>query len=176
MHHLARHQLTVAALLLACWPLAGAAAAPVKIELYPPKARITSARQHIQLVVSGRSSDGQHRDLTRVAKLSSSDPKVAVVRSGVVIGKSNGTATIRAKVGDQVAEARIEVVSIERPDPVSFRSETIAALTKSGCNAGACHGSPSGKGGFSLSMLGYDPTIDQRSLIRRNDIQIGAMQ
>jgi hypothetical protein len=34
------------------------------------------------------------------------------------------------------------------------------ALTKAGCNMGACHGSPSGKGGFRLSLRAYDPVLD----------------
>jgi hypothetical protein len=50
--------------------------------------------------------------------------------------------------------------------PVSFKHDVIAALTKQGCNAGSCHGSPSGKGGFSLSMLGYDPDSDLTALVR----------
>ena len=39
-------------------------------------------------------------------------------------------------------------------------------LDQAGCNSGGCHGSPSGKGGFSLSMMGYDPLSDRRVLTR----------
>ena len=49
---------------------------------------------------------------------------------------------------------------IEAPAPVSFKNETQMALTKAGCNMGACHGSPSGKGGFRLSLRAYDPELD----------------
>ncbi|MFO0919000.1 MAG: DUF1549 domain-containing protein [Planctomycetaceae bacterium] len=38
------------------------------------------------------------------------------------------------------------------------------ALTKTGCNMGACHGSPSGKGGFRLSLRAYDPELDIMTL------------
>ena len=49
---------------------------------------------------------------------------------------------------------------------VSFRREVIPVLTKYGCATGACHGSPSGKGGFRLSLRGFDPELDQVTLIR----------
>jgi hypothetical protein len=60
----------------------------------------------------------------------------------------------------------IVVGGFDRPAPVSFRTETVAALTRQGCNSGACHGSPSGKGGFSLSLQAYDHALDERSLTR----------
>ncbi|HSQ57609.1 MAG TPA: DUF1549 and DUF1553 domain-containing protein [Gemmata sp.] len=49
---------------------------------------------------------------------------------------------------------------------VSFTREVIPAFTKVGCNSGSCHGTPSGKNGFRLSLRGYDPAIDILSLTR----------
>lgn len=51
-------------------------------------------------------------------------------------------------------------------EPVSFRHEVMAVLSKSGCNAGACHGNASGKGGFKLSLRGEDPDADHDALVR----------
>ncbi len=48
--------------------------------------------------------------------------------------------------------------------PISFLNDVLPVLTKTGCNAGACHGSQYGKGGFKLSLLGYDPELDYRSI------------
>ena len=39
-------------------------------------------------------------------------------------------------------------------------------LTRAGCNQGACHGANAGKGGFHLSLLGYDPESDYLALTR----------
>ena len=50
--------------------------------------------------------------------------------------------------------------------PVSLRLDVLPALTKQACNSGACHGSPTGKGGFRLSLRGFDPELDQATLIR----------
>ena len=37
-------------------------------------------------------------------------------------------------------------------------------LSRLGCNAGTCHGAQQGKNGFKLSLRGYDPLFDVRSL------------
>jgi len=49
--------------------------------------------------------------------------------------------------------------------PVSFRNDVMAVLSKAGCNAGACHGNRSGKGGFKLSLRGEDPEADYATLV-----------
>ncbi len=51
-------------------------------------------------------------------------------------------------------------------EPVSLTREVIPILTKAGCNAGMCHGTPTGKGGFRLSLRGYDGTLDIHTLTR----------
>jgi hypothetical protein len=51
------------------------------------------------------------------------------------------------------------------PSP-SFNNDLMAVLSKAGCNAGACHGNKSGKGGFKLSLRGQDPDGDYATLTR----------
>jgi hypothetical protein len=55
---------------------------------------------------------------------------------------------------------------VEAAEPVSFAREVVPILTKSGCNAGACHGTLSGKNGFRLSLRGYDPALDIHTLTK----------
>jgi hypothetical protein len=50
--------------------------------------------------------------------------------------------------------------------PVSFTREVVPILTRAGCNAGACHGTPTGKNGFRLSLRGYDPALDIHMLTK----------
>lgn len=50
--------------------------------------------------------------------------------------------------------------------PVSFRNDVQAVLSRSGCNAGACHGNLNGKGGFKLSLRGEDADADLAALTR----------
>lgn len=47
-----------------------------------------------------------------------------------------------------------------RSAPIEFTRDVLPALTKAGCNAGACHGSFQGRGGFQLSLLGFDAAFD----------------
>ncbi|MGH9786866.1 MAG: DUF1549 domain-containing protein, partial [Terriglobia bacterium] len=54
-----------------------------------------------------------------------------------------------------------------RAEPASsFRNDVIPALTKLGCNSGACHGSQYGKGGFKLSLLGFDVEADYAAIVK----------
>ena len=51
-------------------------------------------------------------------------------------------------------------------DGPHFVREIVPALTKAGCNAGACHGSFQGRGGFRLSLLGFDPAADYEAIFK----------
>ncbi len=53
-------------------------------------------------------------------------------------------------------------------EPVSFRRDVMAVLSKAGCASGACHGNRAGKGGFKLSLRGQDPAADHAALV--NDL------
>jgi hypothetical protein len=137
----------------------------VRVEVYPPKVMLDSKRAVCQLVVTGHFANGEARDLTPDATFT---PSVAVVemRNGVALPKHDGKGELAVSVGGQTIKVQVEVSGQSEPDPVRFRTETLAVLTKHGCNSGSCHGSPQGKGGFSLSLFGYDPLIDAESIVR----------
>src|SRR5690349_9061314 len=59
--------------------------------------------------------------------------------------------------------ARLAIAPVQAR-PISFVRDVSPALTKAGCNAGACHGSFQGRGGFRLSLLGFDPDFDHEVL------------
>jgi hypothetical protein len=46
-----------------------------------------------------------------------------------------------------------------------FETQVLPVLTRAGCNSGACHGAAIGRGGFRLSLLGYDSAADYESLV-----------
>ncbi|MCA9163338.1 MAG: hypothetical protein KDA62_10170 [Planctomycetales bacterium] len=50
--------------------------------------------------------------------------------------------------------------------PVDFDTQIMPLLTKAGCNAAACHGAASGRGGFKLSLFGGDPAADFAAIAR----------
>ena len=49
-------------------------------------------------------------------------------------------------------------------EPVSFRNDVMAVISKAGCNLGTCHGNANGKAGFKLSLRGEDPEGDYAAL------------
>jgi WD40 repeat protein/mono/diheme cytochrome c family protein len=66
--------------------------------------------------------------------------------------------------------ARTDVVSV-RSAPAAevsgspdFVKDVMPLISRLGCNAGTCHGAQAGKNGFKLSLRGYDPLFDVRSL------------
>jgi hypothetical protein len=109
---------------------------------------------------------GTERDLTRDATYQSSAPKVATVKNGRVVPLSSGKTLLTLGYAGRTLQVPVTVTAFEQADPIRFKFETLPVLTKQGCANGSCHGSPHGKGGFSLSLFGYDPRIDQVSLTR----------
>ena len=49
---------------------------------------------------------------------------------------------------------------------VDFQTDIIPVLTKTGCNAGSCHGSAAGRGGFKLSLYGSQPDDDYLAIVK----------
>src|SRR5262245_15457978 len=49
----------------------------------------------------------------------------------------------------------------------TFRNHVLPVLSKAGCNSGACHGALAGKGGFKLSLRGYDPASDYHAITKQ---------
>ena len=66
--------------------------------------------------------------------------------------------------GLSAAEPRSEPAVI--PGKVDFERHLMGLFGKMGCNGGSCHGSFQGKGGFRLSLFGYDPEKDYAALTR----------
>ncbi len=91
---------------------------------------------------------------------------MATVNGGLIRAVRDGNAVVTVSVAGKTARVPVTVSGSAKPDPVSFKFETLPLLTKQGCSAGSCHGSPHGKGGFSLSLFGYDPRVDRISLTR----------
>src|SRR5207244_2596649 len=80
--------------------------------------------------------------------------------------KKDGPGVLTVKAGKQMLRVPVMVKDLDKPQPVSFRNDLIATLNVGGCNSGACHGTPSGKNGFKLSLRGYDPAADYLQLTR----------
>ena len=107
-------------------------------------------------------------DKTTAAKFASSDSAIATVdEKGVVHPVTDGEATITATVdGKTSSAASVTVTGMEREASRSFRNDVQPLLAKMGCSMGACHGALAGKGGFKLSLRGYDAMADFQTITR----------
>jgi hypothetical protein len=134
---------------------------PDRVELRGPAA---TSRLIVQLA-RGQETGGQ---VTEGITWSSSDPKVAECVNGVVSPRGNGRVTITAEHAGQRASADVVVAEFETPQQWSFRNDVLPVLAKTGCNMGACHGALAGKGGFRLSLRGYDPASDYFTMTQQD--------
>lgn len=140
---------------------------PASVAIAPSDALLQGRRATRQLIVSATYADGSVRDLTRALEWVSENPDIAAVSPrGQVVPKKNGKATIVARRGSVEVKTTVSVERVDQPAPVSFRRDVIPAFSQAGCNMGACHGTPTGKGGFKLSLRGYLPDQDYFTLSR----------
>ena len=100
---------------------------------------------------------GEHR-----TTLSSSNENVVSIENSVVIPRGNGTATISSGG----ASAEVTVKNYDKPFSWSFTNHVLPILSRNDCNSGGCHGAIAGKGGFRLSLNGYDPPGDFFTMTR----------
>jgi hypothetical protein len=103
---------------------------------------------------------------------------VAVFGLALATGSVVGVAQEQAAPAAAVSEANTEVMASiaqrysnaeaggESPD---FQKHVIPLLGKLGCNGRSCHGSFQGRGGFRMSLFGYDFGLDHDELYGRLD-------
>jgi hypothetical protein len=133
--------------------------APVKLIVQPESIALDGPRDVQQLVITAQDAAGQVRDVTQFCAWSS-DSAVSVSPSGYVTPANDGAGQITARLGELTVSVPITVQNSGAKTPHSFRREVMSVFNTSGCNAGSCHGIPSGRGGFRLSLWGFDPAAD----------------
>ncbi|MCI0683694.1 MAG: DUF1549 and DUF1553 domain-containing protein [Gemmataceae bacterium] len=63
-------------------------------------------------------------------------------------------------------DAGVNLPGDKKLERVDFERHVMGLFGRAGCNAGSCHGSFQGKGGFRLSLFGYDPDKDYIAITR----------
>lgn len=137
------------------------------LQLLPAKVVLTGPESSQRLLVERVASDrfvGQLRDNVT---WSTSDDGVVSVEDGVVRPLANGSAIVTATTPEGIATAEVTVEHFGEPHEWSFRNHVQSVLAKSSCNSGACHGALAGKGGFRLSLRGYDSAADHFTIVKQ---------
>jgi hypothetical protein len=119
-----------------------------------------------QVLVTAQTADARRFDVTHACQLAVANPAVAHLAGTVVLGVSDGTTFLTARVGDLQATARIRIEGFARYPPVHFANDVVPLFSKLGCNSGGCHGKASGQNGFKLSVFGFDPEADYDALVK----------
>lgn len=125
------------------------------------------SRQRLSLV---HVEDGHASSLVAEDKVTweSSNDEVVRIENGFAIPVADGSASVTASTdAGQSAMVTIEVKNTGQSQPWSFRHEVQSVLSRAGCNMGACHGALAGKGGFRLSLRGYDHEADFFTITRQ---------
>jgi Protein of unknown function (DUF1549)/Protein of unknown function (DUF1553) len=116
---------------------------------------------------AGGAGSKRSLDLTGRVNWSSSDVEVVTVdRTGRLTAEGNGTATVVAEIGGATRSVVVTVAGIEQHPVVSYDAHIRPLISRLGCNAGACHASQFGKGGFLLSVVAFDSDKDHNSMVR----------
>jgi hypothetical protein len=139
---------------------------PTGLTVEPASVALSGTRSRAQVVVTGKYADGTVRDLTHVSSIACESADLVSISEGFLTPKKAGASALVVKAGAHTVKVPVSVKDLDKGQPASFRNEVIAAFNVGGCNSGACHGTPSGKGGFKLSLRGFDPDLDYQQLTR----------
>lgn len=149
-----------------------AASEPVAVAILPNSFTLDGPHAAQPILVTEQVDGGLHGALIESGRvrLQSSDEAVLALRGSTAIARGDGAAEliVRRHDSDEVmARAEVRVEGVESPSQRSFRNEVLPVLSRLGCNGGACHGALAGKGGFRLSLHGYDAAADYASIARQ---------
>ncbi|MBX3421922.1 MAG: DUF1553 domain-containing protein [Pirellulaceae bacterium] len=90
------------------------------------------------------------------------EPAIAKIENQCVIAVADGATELLVRVAgyDRIARVPVVVRGAGQPRQWQFGAHVQSILSRQGCNSGACHGALAGKGGFRLSLRGYDSDAD----------------
>jgi hypothetical protein len=138
-----------------------------ELAVYPSHVRLSGpeARQRLIVVAAG-AEPNSGVDVTDRVEIEPVEPLVRVDNDRTLRPVADGSGVVLVRYGGAIARVPVEVKGATATRLVSFRNEIIPALTKLGCNQGACHGGQHGKGGFKLSLLGFEPDADYAAIVK----------
>jgi len=139
----------------------------LSLKLQPESLTLQDGRDERRILVWGKADGDKLIDLTSKAVLKAESTNVQIDAQGYIRPASKGTSEVSVSAAGQTAKLKVVVESADLP-PIRFVRDIEPLISKSGCNAGTCHGSAKGKNGFKMSLRGYDPDFDYQALI--NDL------
>lgn len=132
------------------------------IEVSPKTIDINSPKAYRQLLVTAKLNTGETADITRMVKYQLDQPLASISKTGVFRPTKDGAATLAISYENVKADVPVKIGNQAADVHLNFVQDVNPVITRLGCNMGTCHGAKDGKGGFKLSLRGYDPLYDVR--------------
>jgi hypothetical protein len=165
--------LLCAAVMLACGSVVSADAEHAfrsnEIRVFPPSVTLHGANANAGVIVQRMQGGTVGTQIHTGLRLTTVNPEVAEVRDGRVWAKQNGVTELHVRSGETLlARVPVEVTGGSSAADWQFEAHVQSILARQGCNSGACHGALAGKGGFRLSLRGYDSLADHFAITRQD--------
>lgn len=140
--------------------------ASVSLSVFPQTVDLNNARDFQSIIGQVRTSDGITRDVSDQIKIAIDNPAIAKIEGNKVLPVSDGETSARISFEEFHVDVPIKVTGAKNWPEVSFKNDVMPVFSKTGCNAGSCHGAARGQDGFRLSLYGFDPNGDHHRLTR----------
>ncbi len=138
----------------------------VALKVLPESVTLTSAKDIQSFVAQAQFSDGITRDVTGEVTWKLENANLALLHGSILMPKADGQTNLLVEFQGQKATIPVKISSATTRPPVSFKTDIMPVLMKTGCNSGSCHGAARGKDGFRLSLYGFDPDGDYHRITR----------
>ena len=132
-----------------------------RLVVRPGRIELTGRDPEHGLLVALVWADGREADVTAKAHfISNAGQLVSVDAAGHCRAVGDGQAEIAVTFDGQSAAVPVVASGFGGLRVPSFKQDIIPIFTKTGCNAGSCHGKLAGQNGFRLSLRGFAPDWD----------------
>ncbi|MCI0534898.1 MAG: DUF1553 domain-containing protein, partial [Verrucomicrobiales bacterium] len=145
----------------------------VSLTAQPPEIALSADAPLHGVLITAQTADGFELDVTGQAKFSPSRrAPFEMTRSGEIRALKPGPGTLTARFKGNRVQIPVNVAAsatatLALPS-LSFVRDVLPALSRAGCNAGACHAKAEGQNGFKLSVFSYDPKSDYSEIVKEN--------
>jgi len=145
----------------------------VSLRILPESAELVGTGASQQLLVLGKTRQGDEIDLTDQADWSVGEPETVALRDASrAFGMGDGGTIVEASYAGHSATTSLRVVGSGSPRPFSFSRDIVGILTRRGCNGAGCHGGVKGQAGFKLSNSGVHPHDDYKWIVEGGVFQV----
>ncbi|MEM9943440.1 MAG: DUF1549 domain-containing protein [Planctomycetota bacterium] len=141
-------------------------ATPLKLEVFPSQIDLSNQRDRQALVAQVVYSNGVTKDVTDLVQLQLAEAGLLEQTGNTFKPAKDGQSSLKVWIENFEYDLPVRVANAKVNPPLSFTNDVMPVFSKTGCNAGSCHGAARGKDGFQLSLYGFDPKGDYYRLTR----------